>query len=371
MKILEIIPQLSSGGAERFTVDLCNELSSLRHDVTLIVFHNTGNSAFYRNEVSEKVRIVTMKKKKGLDFSLIFRLYKLIKRTKPDIVHTHLRAIMYVFFSALTYKKAIFYHTVHNAAEKEASTGINRIIRKIAFKKRYITPITISQDSHRSFVEFYGIDAPMIANGRSVPSKFKVSDKVRAEIVSYKKTPTTRVLVQLARMENVKRHIMMARIIKRLIMEGFDITMLMIGRTKDICVDEIEAMQCHEIHILGEKHNPLEYLHEADAYCLCSTYEGMPISLIEALGVGAVPVCTPVGGIINVIIDNENGFLSVDTSEGAYYNALKRFLYLNDEDLAHMKLATKSSYAPYSMTECSIKYANLFKHRIVVKSHST
>lgn len=36
MKILEIIPQLSSGGGERFVVDLCNELSK-EHDVTLMV----------------------------------------------------------------------------------------------------------------------------------------------------------------------------------------------------------------------------------------------------------------------------------------------------------------------------------------------
>ena len=36
MKILEIIPQLSSGGGERFVVDLCNGLSK-EHDVTLMV----------------------------------------------------------------------------------------------------------------------------------------------------------------------------------------------------------------------------------------------------------------------------------------------------------------------------------------------
>ena len=39
MKILEIIPQLSSGGGERFVVDLCNELSK-EHDVTLMVLHS-------------------------------------------------------------------------------------------------------------------------------------------------------------------------------------------------------------------------------------------------------------------------------------------------------------------------------------------
>ena len=52
----------------------------------------------------------------------------------------------------------------------------------------------------------------------------------------------------------------------------------------------------------------------------------MPISLLEALAVGAVPVCTPVGGIPNAVIDGENGFLSTDNTEAAYYEAMKRFL---------------------------------------------
>lgn len=46
MKILEIIPQLSSGGGERFVVDLCNELSK-EHDVTLMVLHSLDKVDFY------------------------------------------------------------------------------------------------------------------------------------------------------------------------------------------------------------------------------------------------------------------------------------------------------------------------------------
>ena len=50
MRIVEIIPQLSSGGAERFVVDLCNELSK-RHEVSLIVFYDIIEHGFYVNEL--------------------------------------------------------------------------------------------------------------------------------------------------------------------------------------------------------------------------------------------------------------------------------------------------------------------------------
>ena len=39
----------------------------------------------------------------------------------------------------------------------------------------------------------------------------------------------------------------------------------------------------------------------SDAFCLTSVYEGLPISLLEAISCGCVPVCTPVGGITEVV----------------------------------------------------------------------
>ena len=69
MKIFEIIPQLSSGGAERFTIDLCNELSK-EHDVTLVVLHSVEKFGFYADELSPKVHLVSMNKRMGCDFTV-------------------------------------------------------------------------------------------------------------------------------------------------------------------------------------------------------------------------------------------------------------------------------------------------------------
>ena len=77
MRILEIIPQLSSGGAERFVVDLCNELS-ISNDVTLLVFHNLEQYGFYANELSDKVRIISLNKKKGVSFLLFRKIFALL-----------------------------------------------------------------------------------------------------------------------------------------------------------------------------------------------------------------------------------------------------------------------------------------------------
>lgn len=361
MKIFEIIPQLSSGGAERFTIDLCNELST-KHEVTLIVLHSVEKFGFYADELASNVRLVSMDKRMGFDMSLLFRLWRLIKKEKPDVVHTHLNGIIYISLSAAINRRGVYCHTVHTTADKEASSFVCRGVRRLLFKTRLSTPITISEESQRSFLDYYGIDAPLIDNGRNVPADLALSASVVDEFKKYRRTDKTRVLVCLARMYPVKRHTLLAKVTARLYAEGYDFTVLAIGSTSQIdIVEEVKGLKSDNFYILGERKNPLEYLKAADAYALCSSYEGLPISLIEALGVGAVPVCTPVGGIVNLVHDGENGILAAGLEEDDYYNAMKRFLDLDDEALCAMSKKAKESYAPFSMTECAQKYVSLFE----------
>lgn len=361
MKIFEIIPQLSSGGAERFTIDLCNELSK-KHEVTLVVLHSVEKFGFYADELSPKVHLVSMNKRMGFDMSLLFRLWRLIKKEKPDVVHTHLNGIIYISLSAAINRRVVYCHTVHTTADKEAGSFVCRGVRRLLFKTKLSIPITISEESHRSFLDFYGIDAPLIDNGRNVPADLALSASVVDEFKKYRRTDKTRVLVCLARMYPVKRHTLLAKVTAQLYDEGYDFTVLAIGSTSQIdIVEEVKSLKSENFYILGERKNPLEYLKAADAYALCSSYEGLPISLIEALGVGAVPVCTPVGGIVNLVHDGENGILAAGLEEDDYYNAMKRFLDLDDEALCAMSKKAKESYAPFSMTECAQKYVSLFE----------
>ena len=216
-----------------------------------------------------------------------------------------------------------------------------------------------------SFKAFYGRNAVLINNGRSVDSSIEISNDVRDEITGYKKSDKTKIIIQLARFQSQKNIPMMARVANRLYSEGYDFSLLFIGSTENKpIVDEVKSMMPPCAHILGERNNPLEYLKEADAFALSSLFEGMPISLLEALAVGAVPVCTPVGGIPNAVIDGENGFLSTDNKEASYYEAMKRFLETDMETLNTMSLKAKQSFAPYSMEECAGKYLQLYKNLI-------
>lgn len=360
MKIFEYITQLGSGGGERFTVDLCNELSK-RHEVILCISYPLEKYGFYKDDISPRVRVVCLNKEKGLDWKLMLRVFNLIRKERPDVVHTHLTTIIYTAISAILQRKTKFVHTVHSAAKQESDGRFGEKIRRFLFSRKLATPVTISEDSLRSFKEFYNMDAPLINNGRDIPANLEVSNDVKEEFKKYRRTPDTRVIIQLAHVGYCKRQDIMARVSDRLMKEGYDFTILMIGEIHELqMADSISAMGNPNILMLGGKHNPLEYLKAADAFALTSSFEGLPISLIEAMGVGLIPICTPVGGIVNLVNDGVNGFLAQDISEEAYYTALKRYLDTPTENLPAMKAEALKTYIPFTMVECAKKYESLF-----------
>lgn len=361
MKILEIIPQLASGGAERFAVDLSNELSR-QHEVYLATFFEGETSNFYKPDLFPEVKHIIMGKKTGLSLGFFFKISSLISKISPDIIHIHLAAINYVFPYLLLHRNVKCFMTIHSDAFKETNGKIGHIARNFCFKNRYITPITISNGSQHSFKECYKMDAPLIFNGRMIPDNFTVSHSVQEEFKLYKRTSKTKVLINLARFSSIKRQPLIAKCVKRLCNEGFDFTFLMIGQTRDVDIlNGVLENKCPALYVLGEKNNPLEYLQLADAYCLFSTYEGMPISLIEALATSTIPICTPVGGIVDVVENRKNGLLTKDLSEQEVYITLKDFLLMEDATISKMKDSARKSFSSYSIEETARQYLDIFE----------
>ncbi len=364
MIIIQVIPHLGSGGAERFVVDLSNELVKQGHDVVLLTFYDLeGKYGFYKNDIDKKVRLISLHKSIGFSIKSIGQVIKIMKHEKPDVIHSHVNSLQYTILPQVFMAKGV--HTVHNEAHLEASGRLEVGLRKFAFKHNLIQAVTISPESHDSFKAFYGRNAVLINNGRSVDCSIEISNDVRDEITGYKKSDKTKIIIQLARFQSQKNIPMMARVANRLYSEGYDFSLLFIGSTENKpIVDEVKSMMPPCAHILGERNNPVEYLKAADAFALSSLFEGMPISLLEALAVGAIPVCTPVGGIPNVVTDGSNGFLSTDNTEATYYKAMKRFLETDMETLNIMSKKAEQSFAPYSMVECAGKYLQLYKNLI-------
>lgn len=319
-KIVQIIPTLGGGGAERFVVDLANELSKT-NKVYLITLYDLveGENDFLRKDVDPNVIHISLGKKLGLDFNIFPRLYKFLRTNKPDIVNTHLSSINYVIPASIMMRKVRFFHTLHSDASFEIKHKLEFHTRKFLYKFRIIKPITISHGSQHSFREFYKFNRDeMIFNGRQTLVPTDQIRKVEEEISRFKPTPQTKVIISVGRFVSLKRQTLLARIVNDLTEDGYDLTLLLLGADstsqESIRIEnEILELKNSRIKILKMRSNVVDYLLQSDAFCISSEIEGMPISFIEAISVGCIPICTPVGGLPS-LIKSDSGFLANDLS---------------------------------------------------------
>lgn len=357
MKIIEIIPNIQSGGAEKFVVDLTNEFSVQGHDCTLVTLFELNSKDIFKNFVSKKVNIVSLGKRLGFDLKCLYELYRYIRSERPDVVHAHIGGITYLIIAVLFYRKCKYFATIHNDAKVEAGSGLHKVIRKFLFKNKLVVPITISDESEISFQQYYGTFGVLIPNGCS---PYKPDGIIRDD---YRKGVDF-LFVHVASIQPSKNQVALVKVFNKLLGNGIRARLLMIGRNaNEEIFNNLKPYFSENIIYLGEQQNPRSYIDICDAFCLSSLWEGMPISIIEAFSVGCPPIVTPVGGCVNMIQDGENGLLAEDSTEEAYYDVLNRFIKLSD--IQRMELSQKSieTYnTKYSIEKTASEYLNLFTY---------
>lgn len=358
MFILEVLNSLKAAGAERFVVDISNELVK-REDVnvTVVTLMTPSSDEIFRDELSPDIETISLNKKIGFSIKTFFDLCKVIYKKKPDVVHAHTAGINYLLLAILLFPKVKFFMTIHSDANFETTSKFLKWLRKIYLYLRPNIAVTISLQSKESFTNVYGKDSTLIYNG--APSYVL---KEYIDISVYKQTPDTKVFINVARIMPVKRQLLIANVFNRLITEGHDVAVIFLGDEKDKDISlKLKSFSNKRFFVLGQKSNPRDYLVYADCFMLASEYEGLPITLIEALSVGCIPICTPVGGCVNVIDDGVNGFLSENLTEESFYCAIKEFLSCSPDTIDKMKKKCISTYVEkYSMKICADKYYELF-----------
>ena len=360
MKIIQLIYSLSSGGAERFVVDLSNELASKGHDVTICMLLDDSiqKLSFNKQFIADNVNFHSLRFNSGFSLSKIKKVESYILSQTPDIVHCHLNVIPYIYRLSYRNRQIKFLHTLHNIAKKTYGHRLQYYINRYFYQNDIIRPVTISKQCQCSYLKLYKLDnAPYIDNGRApIEPTFKIQE-VRDEIQSYKKTKNSPVFIHIGRYNSQKNQQLLIDVFNKLNSAGYDYILLVIGTGFDSNSGlKLKEIANCRIFFLGEKNNVGDYLLCSDAFCLTSIFEGLPISLLEALSCGVTPICTNVGGIADVIEDNITGYLS-EVQMNAYYNAiLKFFSHKLDKD----KLI-KYFNENYSIAHCADKYIALYK----------
>ena len=303
MTILQVIPTFGMGGAENMCETLSYELVKLKHKV-LVVSLYTEKTIITERLKSQGIEVVFLDKKSGFDISCIKRLKDVIKHTKPDVIHSHLYSVKYAILATIG-KKIKIIHTIHNVAQKDAVKK-DRIFNGFFFKTGKVISVDLSEDVKLTVLKEYKIKekkVPVVLNGVNLS---KCIQKVNYDI-----NGTFRI-INVARFNQQKNHRRLIDAFKMLNNKYQNTELHLLGdgelRT-EIEQQVLEYGLQDKVKFLGIQSNVYQYLIDSDCFVLSSDYEGVPMSLIEAMGTGLPIVSTNVGGIPNMIKGGEEGLL--------------------------------------------------------------
>lgn len=357
LKVIQFIPQFNLAGAEIMVENLSVGLYNNNIDIKVVSLYNYQSAITDRLE-SYNIPIYYLNKKNGLDIKLLLKLYRLLKNEKPDVIHTHLFIMPYIIPIAIITKIPVKIHTIHNVAKKEVGK-IRRVLHNIFYKKLNVVPISISPLITDSISEEYNISKSkinMVYNGINlkkckVKTKYDITDKIK--------------ITHIGRFSEQKNHIKIIESFK-LVNNIYPNTILRLigtGELQNEIIEKVKELNIEQsVEFLGEQPNVYSYLNDSDIFIFPSLWEGMPITLIEAMATGLPIVATEVGGIPDMIENNVSGLLVSNNKEDISKAIIK---LIKDENL-RAKIGKNAFYSSkkFSMQNMSNDYMRIYKSEL-------
>lgn len=320
MKVIQIMPEFGLAGAETMCQNLSMELSRMGVEVVVISMFDYHSAITQRLE-DEGIRVIYLNKKPGLDLSMIPKMAKVFRQEKPDVIHTHRYVMQYAIPAAILggVKKRI--HTLHSIATKE-NTARGQQLNNIFFHHMGVVPVALSAEVQKTVVERYQLPEERISvifNGIDLGKCIEKQDysvKERFE------------MLHIGRFTIAKNHEMFLRSFCKVHKLHPEAHLTLVGtgeleREVHAVVDELNLNDC--VTFYGTTSNVFPLLHEADAFILPSAYEGIPMTLLEAMATGLPIVTTAVGGIPDMLTNGKEALLQEPTEDSIAEGLLEIF----------------------------------------------
>jgi len=315
MKIIHIISSLGNGGAEKLTIELANEMAK-EHDVTICSFRDIEDWMIFPKNIKIKVKLITLGKKSGFTPILYLKLLKVLMKENPDIVNIQSSSsIKYLLPLMMLNKNPKYIYTIHNNLKCHKAT----FDRFEKFNVNCMEFVCISKTIFKEFTSRYGkLKFYHIDNGISVMKKTDKIEEARKEIDCHRIDKKTMIILAVGRIAEQKNYGLLLKVMKCFSKNQLIAIIIGEDRAEGKQLESgLKDIKPDNVYFLGEKSNVVDYISLSDAMIFSSSHEGMPITAIEAMSGGLPIICTPAGGLVDMIKSGINGFIADDFTEEA------------------------------------------------------
>jgi len=318
LKVVHIIPNLLTGGAERSVTYLVRFSDPAKFEVSVILVYEKLGSAFEKEleEQGYKIyslgvpkRYITSRNIKRYFYYMraIFRMRKILRAIQPDVLHSHLPVQKFVVPSLLfNHNIPVKIHTIRTIANKDAPNFFNRFLNWFAFRFLEVIPVSVSNEVARTVEKLYGLKSHVIYNGIDTQRFLSLGPK------KIKYSGERLILINIARFSFEKNHRLLIEAFEKALMELSNMELWLVGDGS--LRQEMELLVqrkglADKVKFLGIRSDIPELLHQADMFVLSSDYEGFGLVVAEAMAAGVPVIATAVGGVPEVLGYGKYGIL--------------------------------------------------------------
>ncbi|MDD5101671.1 MAG: glycosyltransferase family 4 protein [Endomicrobiaceae bacterium] len=319
IKLCIIVTKLELGGAQKVAISLCQKINLNKFEPFLIC----GCGGILDKEIEGKIKVYFIRDlvreiSPLKDFKALVQIYKILKQEKPDIVHTHSsKAGIIGRLGAKFARVPNIIHTIHGFSFNDTQ----RILKKklfIFFERagakisKYLIPVSIENinkglKNNIGKKEQYryirlGIDIDNFKNYQLKPSlreelKLQNNDVIVTTIGPFKPQKNLTDFIKIA---------------NNIIKNNKNFKFIVVGDgegRKDLEILIAKFNISNNVILLGWRKDISNILNSSDIFVMTSLWEGLPISTIEAMSCGLAPIVNAVDGQLEIIEDNQTGFL--------------------------------------------------------------
>ncbi len=308
--VLQVLETLEHGGAERVVAGLANNLVPGARSAICCVKRRGELVA----GLDPRVDCFLLDKGEGNDANVPFRLARLVRRDRYEVIHTHAWGVFLEGALAAWMTGASHVHTAHGpylihgrGLVQRAKARLRRILERLAARRCHRL-VGVSDAIAKDMREVMRLPAARIATVHNGVD----SSQRGVELASPFADAGGPRLITVGRLDGIKQQQLMLEALARLRDRFPGARLVIVGdgperphlerRVREL---RLASMVC----FLGFRNDVARLLAEADVFLLSSRYEGISIALLEALRAGVPVIATRVGGVPETVDDGDSALL--------------------------------------------------------------
>lgn len=349
-KILFVVEAMG-GGVFTYLVSLANHLAD-RYDISIAYALRSQTPINFKEYFDPRIRLIRVRSfcraiRPSRDIRAFFELRRLVREIRPDVIHFHSSKAGALGRLACSSAKSSLFYTPHGYSflmedQHPLKRDLFRMIETVCAKRNCVT-ISCSQGEHHETLKMTRRSA-WIDNGVDVEEL----DAVLAGLEPAEERPfTVFTLGRICRQKN-------PALFNAIALAMPDIRFVWVGD------GELRSqLTAPNIRVTGwtERKEALRWSMEGDVFLLTSLWEGMPMSLLEAMYMQKLCVVSDVIGNRDVIRTGENGFVCRD--KAAYIRAIRAGQRGEADPLAAR--ARRDVLETYNTTVMASRYSQLYE----------